>query len=126
MKVADHPARIDRCDAAVLYLPADRFQQVRAGLLEVAEGLGPRLRPAIPAFTLELTAGVGLAEDDGGAKSFGTRRSELLASGIVRAHARGLTRISDRLDAVEERFGEDGVELGAPYLEPSFEGRHVL
>jgi hypothetical protein len=35
-------------------------------------------------------------------------------------------RIADRLDAVEERFGEDGVEIGAPYLEPSFEGRHVL
>jgi hypothetical protein len=126
LKVADHPARLHRCDAAVLYLPADRFGPVRASLLEVAEGLGPRLRPAIPALTLELAPGVGLAEDDGGAKSFGTRRSELLASGIVRADVLGLTRIADRLGAVAERFAEDGVAIDAPYLEPSLEGRHAL
>ena len=31
-----------------------------------------------------------------------------------------------RLDVVAERFAADGVEIDAPYREPSFSGRHVL
>ena len=125
-KVADHPARLERCDAAVLYLPVDPFESLRPVLHEVARKVGPHLRPPIPAFTLELAPGVGLAEHDGGPQSFGTSRSELLASGIVRAHALGLTRLAERVDAVTGRFAEDGVAIDAPYLEPSLAGRHVL
>ena len=83
------------------------------------------LRPEIPAFTLALAPGVGLAEDADG-DSFGIRRCALLADGIVRAHEHGLTTIEARVEAIAARFGEDGVSIDAPYLEPSREGRHVL
>ncbi len=39
LKVADHPMRFDRCDAAVLYLPASRFAGVRDQLAAIASTL---------------------------------------------------------------------------------------
>jgi hypothetical protein len=126
LKVADHPHRLDRCDAAVLYLPGASLEPVRETLLAVAAGLTAHLRPSIPAFTLAFAPGVGLAEDDGGAESFGTRRCRLLAEAVVRAHADGLTDAGARMAAVEQRFAEDGVEIDSPYREPSLSGRHVL
>jgi hypothetical protein len=126
LKVGDHPFRLDRCDAAVLYLRSETFPPLRDPLRRVAIGLAPHLRPQVPAFTLELVPGVGLAEDDATGESFGVRRCELLADAIVRAHEHGLVEVAARVGAVAARFAEDGVELEAPYLEPSLAGRHVL
>jgi hypothetical protein len=126
LKVADHAVRLQRCDAAVLYIRDDVFSALRSTLREVASGLTAHLQPEIPAFTLELVPGVGLAEVDGDRQSFGVRRCSLLADGIVRAYAEGIRRADAQLDAVAERFGEEGVRLDAPYLEPSLAGRHVL
>jgi hypothetical protein len=125
LKVADHPFRLERCDAAVLYLGAEAFREVRGPLGAMAARLAPQLRPEIPAFTLELAPGVGLAEDDSG-ESFGTRRCALLADGLVRAHEEGLASLDDRVAAVAARFAESGVDLDAPYRAPSLAGRHVL
>jgi len=125
LKVADHPFRLDRCDAAVLYVDGDVFDGIRPALGEVASALTSHLRPDVPAFTLRLEPGVGLAEDADG-ESFGVRRCALLADGIVRAHEQGLVATAERVDAVAARFAEDGVAIDAPYLEPALEGRHVL
>ena len=114
LKVADHPYRFDRCDAAVLYLEARDFRGLRATLPEVAAELA--LEPSTPAFTLKLAPGVGLAEDDGG-ESFGTRRCALLADAIVSAREGPPT-----INAVAESFAEASVDIDAPYRS----GRHVL
>jgi hypothetical protein len=124
LKVANHPYRLHRCDAGVLYLRGEVFRAVRGVLQEVAATLAADLRPEIPALTLMLAPGVGLAEDDG--ESFGLSRCALLADGIVRAHERGSTEPAARVDVVAERFAEDGVRIDAPYLQPSLTGRHVL
>jgi hypothetical protein len=126
LKVADHPFRLDRCDAAVLYLPGPHFDAVGGTLREVADALGTYLRPAVPAFTLALADGVGLAEENGGGESFGERRCALLADGIVRCHEQAIVESGARLAAIAARFAEDGVRIDAPYLEPSLAGRHVL
>jgi hypothetical protein len=127
LKVADHPFRFQRCDAAVLYLQADAFRVTRDTLGEIASTHRGQLEAAIPAFTLRLAPGVGLAEDDGGGgESFGERRCALLADGIVRAHEQASAGPAARLDAVAARFAQDGVQIDAPYLEPSLAGRHVL
>ena len=123
LKVADHPSRLDRCDAAVLYLPHAAFEALRPTLEAVGRSLP--LRPRVPAFTLELAPGVGLAEDDGAGESFGVRRCALLADGIVGAHERGLGPAAS-VAAIAGRFAEDGVDLDAPYREPALAGRHVL
>ena len=126
LKVADHPFRLERCDAAVLYLEGEIFRELRAALRELATALAAHLGPRIPAFTLELAPGVGAAEDTRGGESFGEARCALLADGIIRAHERGIMKASARLDAVAARFAEDGVLIDAPYLQPSLAGRHVL
>jgi hypothetical protein len=126
LKVADHPLRLTRCDAAVLYLRGDTFQALEEMLHELAAALGVHLRPRTPAFTLEFAPGVGLAEDVSDGDSFGVRRCATLAEGIVRAHMRGLRRTDARLGEVAACFAEDGVRIDAPYLEPSLAGRHVL
>ena len=126
LKVADHPFRLDRCDGAVLYLPPARFAAIRETLLEVATDVGEHLRPAVPAFTLELAAGVGLAEHDGGPLSFGTVRCRLIAEAIVRAHRRGSRTLDERIAIAADRFQEAGVAVDAPYREPTLSGGHVL
>jgi hypothetical protein len=92
----------------------------------VASALADHLPARVPAFTLELAPGVGAAEADDSGESFGVRRCALLADGIVRAHERRITGAGARIDAVAARFAEDGVQIDAPYLEPSLAGRHVL
>jgi hypothetical protein len=127
LKVADHPLGFERCDAAVLYLATDAFGATRSALREIASRLSGRLEPEIPAFTLLLAPGVGLAEEHGdGDQSFGERRCALLAEGIVRAHERGHASAAARLDAVADTFARDGVQIEAPYREPSLAGRHPL
>jgi hypothetical protein len=121
LKIADHPFRLDRCDAAVLYLDGDVFRSVRPALADVAAELIAHLRPEIPAFTLELAPGAGLAEDDTG-ESFGVRRCATLADGIVLAHEHGLSTVDERVGAIVARFAEEGVAIDAPYLA----GCHVL
>jgi HopA1 effector protein family len=117
LKVADHPFRYGRRDAAVLYVEAGVFRAIGATLAEQAARLEEHLRPGIPAFTLELAPGVGLAEDAGG-ESFGARRCALLADAIVRANEGPASGV----DAVAARFAEAGVDVDAPYRV----GHHVL
>lgn len=126
LKVVDHPLRFERCDAAVLYVDAEAFGAVRAMLPDIVAALAGRLRPDVPAFTLEFAPGVALAESDDAGGSFGARRCALLADAIVRAHEHGLTTPDERLDVVAGRFAEEKVLIDAPYLEPSLAGRHVL
>jgi class II lanthipeptide synthase len=126
LKVADHPYRLRRCDAAVLYLRGDVYGRVRTALGETAAALRNRLRPEVPALTLEFAPGVGLAEDPGDGESFGVKRCALLADAIVLAHEQGITEPGERLAAAAERFALAGVDLDVPYLEPGLAGRHVL
>jgi hypothetical protein len=126
LKVVDHPLRFDRCDAAVLYLRARDLPPLRGTLASVAAALGGVLRRRVPAFTLALAPGVGLAEDDGAGESFGVRRCALLAAGILEAHELRAGGGAERLQAVAARFARDGVDIDAPYLEPALAGRHVL
>jgi hypothetical protein len=126
LKVANHPIRFDRCDAAVLYLPIGAFGGLRAMLAHVAVTMASRLRPRIPAFTLALAPGVGLAESPATGESFGQHRCGLLADGIVDAHERHVPSGAARVEAVIENIAASGVRIDAPYLEPSLDGLHVL
>jgi hypothetical protein len=101
-------------------------ETLSATLAAIASDATAYLRPRIPALTLELAPGVGLAEGTRDAVSFGTHRCGLIAEAVVRAHEQGLTRPAARLAMVADRFAEAGVALDAPYREPALAGRHVL
>jgi hypothetical protein len=126
LKVANHPARFDRCDAAVLYLPIEAFGEIRGMLADMGTALTSSLRPKVPAFTRALAPGVGLAESPPTGESFGGHRCGLLADGIVDAHEQGVAAGAARVDAVIESLAASGVKIDAPYLERSLHGRHVL
>jgi hypothetical protein len=126
LKVADHPVRFDRCDAAVLYLPIEAFHGIRGMLANIATALTSSLRPRTPAFTRALAPGVGLAESPTTGESFGQHRCALLADGIIGAEEQGLRPGAGRIEAVIESLAASGVMIDAPYLEPSLDGQHVL
>ena len=126
LKVANHPLRFDRCDAAVLYLPIEAFEGVRAMLAHVGVTMASCLRPRTPAFTLALAPGVGLAESPATGESFGEHRCGLLADGIVGAEERGVPPGEARVEALIESLAENGVTIDAPYRQRPLDGRHVL
>lgn len=127
LKVLDHPAAYTRCDAAVLYLRNADFAPARCALREAVSACAPHLRSDPPAFTKPLSRGVAVCEHlPSHGASFGTSRCRLLAEGIVAAHDRGASRLSDRLDAVAHRFAESGLDLDVPYLAPGSSDSYEL
>jgi hypothetical protein len=126
LKLADHHDLFDRCDAAVLYLHGEDFPSVKSLLGATADSLRAHLHPRVPALTLELAPGVGLAESPGPGRSFGISRCAVVAEGIVNAHERGIRGVSARAAFVMEHLRANGIEIDAPYREPSLSGHHVL
>jgi hypothetical protein len=126
LKVGDHPFRLDRCDAAVLYVSGDDFRALDETLQKVIRELRGALLRRVPTFTLEYAPGVALAEDDGDGESFGMRLCALLAEGMVRVHERQIGDAGPHLDMVAACFADAGVDIDAPYRAPSLAGRHVV
>jgi hypothetical protein len=119
LKVVNNPAQYNRCDAGVLYLQRSDYRRVVPIVRRIHVELGARLKAATPAFTKALAPGLGLAEEPTSSRdSFGMDRCRLLAEAIVRIHERAVTGINDRLAVVEEVFGEAGISLATPYLNP--------
>jgi class II lanthipeptide synthase len=116
LKALDDGAQYARCDAVVLYIRKDDFQEVSALLERIYRTIETNLRPATPALTKRLAAGVGIAESPPSDLSFGLSRSRALAEGMLRAYEAGKTSIDDRLRSVEECFIEDGFDFESPYL----------
>jgi hypothetical protein len=85
LKCPAHESLFGRRDAVVCYLPAGAWVSIREGLLAVLDRRASDLRDEVPALTLPLGRGVGLAEDPGGAQSFGQSRARAVADGLVAA-----------------------------------------
>lgn len=126
LKLVSQPEQYRRCDAGVLYFRGADYGQV-AAIAEGAYGLlAADLRPLTPALTKTLAPGLGLAEDPGGQESFGTHRCLALAEGMVRAYERAASTPEARLEAVAESFGDAGLRLEAPFLNPGSSDRYTL
>jgi hypothetical protein len=115
-KTLHDPDAYRRCDAAVLYIEESAFEVVAPIAAQVHDGVAQHMKSAVPALTLRLAPGLGLAEDTFGPESFGQRRCRILAEGIIRAHDLGMTKPSERLRTVAGCFDEHGVSLERPYL----------
>lgn len=129
LKVLVEPS-LRRRDAAVLYLPIERWEAARTIVDAVCRELNgsPDLDAQTPMFTKELRPGVSLAEDPaigasiaGGAParlSFGMHRSWLAARSLVESHRRGDRTEHEKLSALEREFSVEGLSLERPYLNP--------
>ena len=127
LKVADHPFRLDRCDAAVLYLPGEssaRCAESSAALAARADaptcGRGSRRSRSSsrPASGWRRTPAAVRASATGAA-----RCSRMRSCARTSTDRSGSRRASTRWRRASPRTG---VQIDAPYLEPSLAGRHVL
>ena len=119
LKLVNDPGAYDRCDAAVLYLPRDRWPEVAPVLTRVHAGVRASLRASVPVFTRRLAPGLGLAEDPEDRESFGLSRCAVVAEGLVRAAEAGRTTVQDRVVSVLGCFAEEGIDPDRAHLEPA-------
>lgn len=118
LKVANEPAAYTRHDAGVLYVPSRDYRTVAPVVAAVYREVALDLGAAVPALTKRLAPGLGLAEDPGDGKSFGTHRCALIAEGIADAHEQAATSAEARFEHVARRFEAAGISLDAPFLNP--------
>ena len=107
-----------RRDGVVLYVPAACWREA-ARLLwtsyaDVANA--GDMEPEAPLFTRPVQPGVGLAEDPGGAHSFGTHRSLLVALALIDIYLSRLPGETNGWRALQSRFESAGLRLERPHL----------
>ncbi len=114
-KTVCNPERMNRADAAVLYVQRTAASEALARLRGLYASVRASLRPSTPLFTLPVAPGLGVADDTGVAdESFGNSRCRLVAEALWRA--RGTDDVAARVDAVRARFAEAGLDVRRPYL----------
>jgi hypothetical protein len=117
LKVLDRPSGYERCDPAVLYIPADStVAAARQPIRDSLHDVGDELRAGVPAMTKRLRPGLAAAHDPGDGSSFGLHRCGLLAEGIVRAHEQRARTIEERMVVTARVFRDAGLDLSRPYL----------
>jgi HopA1 effector protein family len=117
-KILSHSGFFHRADAAVLYVNKRYWRVVVEVLRAPYERLGDGLAPQTPLFTKELAPGLGLAEDPGGAESFGMHRCRLVAEAVWDAYTAGAQTVGARMAEVDRHFARAGLALARPYLNP--------
>ncbi|MDQ4024532.1 MAG: T3SS effector HopA1 family protein, partial [Actinomycetota bacterium] len=115
-KVLNDPAAYVRADGGVLYVERREFDKVRSAIAEVRDAIAPGLRPEVPMMTKRLADGVGLAEDPGGAVSFGQSRVHVVALGLWSCFVTGKTDLESRIGAVATQFAAQGLDAARPFL----------
>ena len=117
-KIGNHAEVFERPDAGVLYVHRDHTQTALR-VIDRALGSHPAgLAPEVPAFTLRVRPGVGLADEPADAAasvSFGQHRCDAVARGLLRTD--GLDAQA-RLDAVVAELEAAGVAPERLHLDP--------
>lgn len=120
-KVLNDPRAYGRCDAGVIYLHKHQYPAAANILAHTYRSVAVHMRPLTPLFTKVLAPGLALAEDPGGAESFGQHRSHLLAEGVVRAHELKARNEEAQFRVLCECYSKAGISLRHPYLNPGSE-----
>ena len=117
IKILNHPESYGRPDAAVALVLREDLGRALSLLGGVLRETGPYLTDAVPAFTLRLARGVGLAEDPGGGArlSFGQHRAWVIAKGLTRALEHGASAPESRLPFVVRELTAAGIDPERPY-----------
>jgi hypothetical protein len=120
------PEEFYRLDAAVLYLNHQDWDLSSKLLRRVHDEIAPWLGPDVPMLTKRLAPGLALAENPPGGRSFGQHRSELV--GLAARAISNLPEAGDdaRIAALTRAFGEAGLDLERPYLNPDSTDRYDL
>ncbi|MGZ8874016.1 MAG: T3SS effector HopA1 family protein [Halobacteriota archaeon] len=116
IKILSDPMSFGRCDSVVLYIPSSFGRGVMKYVAQIHAVIAEYLRFGVPAFTREITRGVGLAEDPPGHESFGMSRCRLLANAIAESYTRVELSLAEQLKQVAKTFTLNGLDLNLPYL----------
>lgn len=114
VRVLSDPQGFERRNGVVLRLPAAEYGQIHSLLMAIASNLQRYLRSPVPLFTFPLAPGIGLAEVPDNGTAFGVDRCDLLAEALVAAPPDG----PSRQWAIQERFGQRGLDWHRPHLNP--------
>lgn len=117
-KVLSDPDNYERCDAAVIYLPVETYQEATPIIERIHTHVASLLRTITPAFTKPLAPGLGLAENPPGGHSFGMHRCGLVADGLITAFSEAASSLPERAELAIKRFAEAGVDIESPFLNP--------
>jgi hypothetical protein len=120
-KMANDPTAYVRRDAGVLYLRESDWLRHQAVIPEIHTQLADGLRDDRPCFVKPLLPGISFAVEPqlrGRRVSFGENRCALVAEGLVDAHARGVTDLEGRVEAIADRFRREGLSVERPYEAP--------
>ena len=107
-----------RTDAAVLYLGRRSWTLASELLGPVHRANAGALGADTPLFARRLGRGVSLADDPGTGESFGMHRCRLLAEGLWSAWRAGRRGTAERIAAVRDAFGREGISIEQPWLSP--------
>lgn len=104
-KVANNDEGFDRPDSAVLYVERPYLGEARSAIGDIRRRRPDAFDAAVPAFTLAVAPGVGLADEPSqalGPLSFGQHRCALIADALVgaRGHATCAQRLQHVIDAI--------------------------
>jgi hypothetical protein len=117
-KICSRRVLFSRLDSAVLYVSKRHHRVTAEVLVDVYRGLRPYFEKDTPIFTRSLAPGLAFAEEPGTGESFGTFCCRLVAEGIWNAHLHGTQDLAARLEAIQLRFQDSGVDFERPYLRP--------
>lgn len=120
LKVLSDPERYGRSDGAILRIPASEYRAIQSLLSASYPEFGSHLSSPIPLFTSPLAEGVGLAELPDNGTEFGVDRCELLAVALLAAAADGPARTR----AIQDLFGQRGLDWQRPHLNPGSTGTY--
>lgn len=122
IKVANDPSGFGRNDPVVAYLPQPDWAAHRTRLERLHASFRETMRDAGPCFARRLDRGWSMAAEPTGADrrnvSFGQHRCILVAEGLMAAWRAGAVTVSDREQAVLDRFRSEGIDPDHPYLNP--------
>lgn len=115
-KVLSDPASYVRADAGVLYVERREVAPTLALLPSLHADARTGLRSSTPMFTKRLAPGLAVAEDPGDGRSFGQHRCQLIAEALVSAFEALAAGFDARLQAVVDRFADEGLSVARPWL----------
>lgn len=111
-KAATAPDAHVRADATVLYLHHDLLVDVRSGLDEIVDAVGPGLVDGVPPLSLPIARGVAVALEPGDGSSFGEHRARLVVQALVE-HSTGSP--DQTLAAIAASFAGADIDIDRPW-----------
>lgn len=124
-KVLYNPKDYQRYDSGVLYFNKKDYKLIARVLETVYAQQRSHFKPEVPLFTMQLTPGLGLAEEPnqkfGDQESFGVNRCQVVANGLLEDWQQEDDSPEKRIKAILGQFSRLGIDLQRPYLNTNSE-----